>query len=303
MLSLRDLSMNRRLALFSTLLALSLVTVTSQLFSWGFWAHREITRYAIRSLPAEMGTFFTANAESLIARSVEPDNRRYVDSTEGYHHYIDIDRYGTFPFEELPRSYDEAVEKFGKTTVDTNGRVPWRIVEFTGRLSAAMKRGDRNSIIFFASNLSHYIADAHVPLHTTENYDGQFTNQKGIHARWESRIPERYGKGFNLQPAEVEHIADQLDHAFRIVLESFPLVDSVLQFDRQVREGMKDSEAFRRVERRGRTEFEFSDAYYARYYELVGPSVRRRMQDSVRRVASFWYTAWVDAGKPELPAR
>jgi hypothetical protein len=291
--------MKRFLALVS--FAVAFLVVSGDLWSWGFWAHREIHRHAITSLPKDMRPFFDENADTLIARSVEPDTRRSVDSAEAYYHYIDIDRYGKYPFEALPRDYDRAVATFGKATVDTNGTIPWRIADFTRRLSDAMRRSDRRAILFFASNLGHYIADAHVPLHTTENYDGQLTNQRGIHARWESRIPERFGKQFGLGPEPVEYIHDPLAKAFDIVLESFPLVDSVLHYDWKAREGLRASEVYRKIERRGRTELEFSDAYYDRYYQLVGRIVRQRMKDSIRRVASYWYTAWVDAGKPELP--
>ena len=41
-----------------------------------------------------------------------------------------------------------------------------------------------------AADLGHYLADAHVPLHTTGNYNGQRTNQTGIHALWETHNVE-----------------------------------------------------------------------------------------------------------------
>ncbi len=296
--------MERKTTLLLALAVCVLVLLlSSAVFGWGFWAHREIHKYAIRSLPDELRSFFVENADTIIAKAVEPDQRRFTDPREAAYHFIDIDRYGQYPFNELPRSFDEAVKKFGRATVDSNGTVPWRIVEFTHKLSDAMRRRNAREIIFYSSNLGHYIADAHVPLHTTENYDGQLTDQKGIHARWESRLSEKFGAEYQLGPETVEYIADPLAKAFEIVLESYRLVDSVLALDREVRMEIPQADLLKAVQRRGRTEYEFSDQYYVRYHQKLHGMVERRMKDSIRRVASFWYTAWVDAGKPNLASR
>lgn len=293
--------MQRKKIVLSTLTVCTLLLLlSSAVFGWGFWAHREIHKYAIRSLPKEMRLFFDENADTIIAKAVEPDQRRFSDPTEAPYHYIDIDRYGKYPFSELPRSLDEAVKKFGRARVDSNGTVPWRIVELTRKLSEAMKRKNARDIVFYASNLGHYIGDAHVPLHTTDNYDGQLTDQQGIHSRWESRLPEKFGTHYQLGPEQVEYISDPLAMAFEIVLESYRLVDSVLALDREVRKEIPQADLMKAVQRRGRTEYEFSGRYYTLYHQKLNGMVERRMKDSIRRVASFWYTAWVDAGKPDL---
>ena len=286
--------------LLSLLVLISVLLVVSYTFGWGFWAHKEIHRYAIQSLPPEMRNFFGAMADSIIARSVDADRRRNFDKNEAPYHYIDIDRYGTYPFAELPRNYDEAVKKFGKERVDTNGTVPWRIASLTERLSDAMKRKDRKSTIFHIVNLGHYIADAHVPLHSTENYDGKMTNQPGLHARWESQLPERFGSSYRFAPSNVEYISDPLATAFAIILESYERVDSVLQLDLKAKEGIPESELVTTKQERGRTVYIYSDKYYDRYNSLLKGMVERRTKDSVKRVASYWYTAWVNAGKPDL---
>jgi hypothetical protein len=294
--------MNRKKFFFIPLVvSATLLLLSSAVFAWGFWAHREINKQAIALLPPEMRQFFDENADTIIARAVEPDVRRSTDPQEAPYHFIDIDRYGTYPFNELPRSQDEAIKKFGKATVDSNGTVPWRIVEFTRKLSDAMKRKDAHRIIFFASNLGHYVADAHVPLHTTENYDGQLSNQKGIHSRWESRLPEKFGKAYSLGTGKVEYIRDLLQYSFDVVLESYRCVDSVLALDLEVRKELSPADLMKTVQRRGRTEEEMSEQYYSLYHQKLNGMVERRMNEAIRRVASYWYTAWVDAGKPQLP--
>jgi hypothetical protein len=293
--------MNRRTIILSLLLFYStLLFLTRDSLGWGSRAHPEIHRHAVRVLPADMKAFFERHADTLAARSVEPDLHRRADSLEAYYHYIDIDRYGAYPFRELPRSYAEAVKKFGKATVDTNGTLPWRIAEFTGRLSDAMKRKDETEILYYATYLGHYVSDAHVPLHTVENYDGQLTNQKGLHARWESRIPEMFGENFRYDVGAPYRMEDPLASAFGIVLESHLLADSVLALDMEAREGIPEQELMKMVERRGRMELQMSEKYYARYYKLLNGMVERQLAASARRVASYWYTAWVDAGKPDL---
>ena len=291
----------RPLAFVASVVVVVILLCSRESFGWGFWAHKEIHRYAIRSLPVEMKAFFEANAEEIVERSIEPDERARTDRlVEGPYHFIDIDRYGAFPFKELPRSYDEAVKKFGKATVDSNGTVPWRIADFTAKLTDAMKRKDKKDILFYVANLGHYVADVNVPLHTVENYDGQLSDQRGIHSRWESRIPEMFGRKFNLKAEAVEHIKDPLDFAFTMVLESNRMADTVLAADKKAKEGIPESELFKVTERRGRTEYQYSDRYYGRFNQFLNGMVERRMNNSIRRVASYWYTAWVNAGKINL---
>ena len=272
----------------------------SPLLGWGFWAHREINKMAIASLPGPLRQFFEQHADSIIARSVEPDLRRRWDKEEGFTHYIDIDRYGKYPFKDLPRSYDLAVRKFGKGFVDSNGTVPWRIVEFTKGLTKAFRDRDTAAIVFYASNLGHYVADAHVPLHTTENYDGQMTDQKGVHWRWESGIPERYGSTFHLVPQHAEFLADPLGAAFDAVLESYEKVDSVLSLDREALAQTPEKDRYVQKTVRGRVVNEYSGEYFRRYDRLLKGMVERQMNEAIDAVASYWYTAWVNAGKPEF---
>lgn len=268
--------------------------------AWGFVSHRQVNEQAIRSLSGGVAAFFLAHADTIAAWSVKPDQRRWSDTTEGPKHFIDIDRYGASPFKELPRNRAEADRKYGRRTVDTNGTVPWVIADLTDSLADAMRRRNGLAMIRLAADLSHYIADAHVPLHATSNYDGQLSNQKGLHARWESRLPERFGSSFRLTPQAVRPIADPVIEAFRIVLESERLVDSVLLADRGAREGIPPEQLTRKRERRGREELEYAPEYYDRFYERLNGMVERRLQSAIASVASYWTAAWERAGRPDV---
>ncbi|MCI0561977.1 MAG: hypothetical protein MN733_26110 [Nitrososphaera sp.] len=288
--------------LASILLLLSALFVLSSpmLFSWGYWAHREIHRHAIEALPEGPKAFFQHHADSIVSRSIEPDERRWVDSLEAYYHYIDIDRYGAHPFNELPREYNAAVKKFGKAYVDTTGTAPWRIADFTAKLSDAMRRNDAEAIQLYASNLGHYVADINVPLHTVVNYDGQLTGQKGIHSRWESHLPSRYGKTYKLGAKNPEYIKNPLTTAFDIILESYQSADKLLALDLETQKEIPKEKLYTYIIRDSVQVRVFSDEYYERYQNKLGSMVEERMNRSIHWVASYWYTAWVDAGKPKL---
>lgn len=267
---------------------------------WGFWAHIEIHRHAITALPAGVREFFSAHADSIVEKSVVPDLRRQEDDREQYYHYIDIDRYGAYPFTELPRVLAAAEAKYGADSVQKNGLVPWRVADLQGRLSEAMKTKNARNIVHYAADLGHYVADIHMPLHTTENYDGQLTGQVGIHWRFETAVPERYGKDYDLATGQAEYIDDPLAYTFKLILESYAFVDSVLIADRQAKEGIPERELFEVVTRNGRKEYHYSPLYYGRFNAALNGLPERRMRAAVHRLASFWYTAWVDAGEPKL---
>lgn len=292
--------MYRKIGVVCTaVMALLLASVEAS--GWGFWAHKRITGEAITLLPAGMAQFFQANREELINRSVEPDVARREDSLEQYNHYLDFDYYGEYPFADFPRSHAKAVEKYGEDTIRVYGLLPWKMAEFTERLSRAMKSGEREKIIEAAVYLAHYVEDAHVPLHTTLNYDGQLTDQKGIHSRFESRIPEMYGAAYRFAlPDRIEPVEDPLSLAFTIILESYTFVDSILSADRGAKQRVPPGRLTYTVERDGRQSVRYSDEYYAEFNTLLADLPRRRAEAATVAVARYWYTAWLQAGKPSL---
>ena len=73
-----------------------------------------------------------------------------------------------------------------------HGVLPYHLQQMQWRLTKAFEKKDIPLILRLSAEMGHYIGDAHVPLHTSKNYNGQLTNQVGIHAFWESRIPELF---------------------------------------------------------------------------------------------------------------
>jgi hypothetical protein len=165
--------------------------------SWGFFAHQRINKLAVFILPGDMIGFYKNNIAFLTDHAVDADKRRYSDTAEAPRHFIDADRYGEHPFDSIPEKWKDAEAKFSKAILQENGIVPWQIERTYYSLIKAFQMRDSIRILRLSADLGHYIADAHVPLHTTENYNGQLTNQYGIHGLWESRLIELQAENYN----------------------------------------------------------------------------------------------------------
>lgn len=270
------------------------------LSSWGYHAHQRINRLAIFILPKAMTGFYRANIGFITEHAISPDKRRYVDSTEAPKHFLDADHYGKKPFINIPRRWRDAEKKYSADTLNKYGTVPWAIQSQYYRLVEAFKKHDTTAILNASSYLGHYVADAHVPLHLHSNHDGQLTNQQGIHALWESRIPELFSSGYNCYAGKVRYIENPLDEAFKICRTSFSEADSVLRLERQLSRTFPALKKYAMVTRGKRKVKDYSVPYSAAYQKLLGGMVQRRMRSAVLSVSSFWFSAWVDAGQPDL---
>lgn len=277
------------------------VVVVVFTLGWGFWAHPVISKEAVGLLPEPLKNFYSANVDYLSKHSSDPDIRRNEDKNEGYYHYIDIDKYGKYPNFDIPHSYDAAVKKYGADTVMKNGVVPWRVGWITDSLTAAMKSGNVAEVLHFSTDLSHYVADMHVPLHATENYDGQMTGNIGVHARWESGIPEHFGSTYNFTGIDsASYIENPVEHAFGIIMHSYSLIGKVFGADSLARSEIPKDQLYRVEERGGRKTYIYSEDYYTKFNSALDGMVESQMRKAAKEVASYWYTAWVNAGKPKF---
>ncbi len=283
-----------------TLILLFLYLGTTASPPWGFWAHKRINRIAVFTLPEEMLGFYKHHIEYITANAVNPDKRRYSTAGEAPRHYIDIDHYGTYPFDSVPRRWDDAVAKFTEDTLLAYGIVPWHVNRMSWWLTDAFKERDAAKILRLSTELGHYIADAHVPLHTTENYNGQLTNQIGIHGFWESRIPELFGDDYDYFVGKAHYIDKPLEEIWDIVLESHRLVDSVLSLEKNLRAEFPSDQVYSYEQRGNVTTKVYSLTYTKAYDDRMNDMVERRLRDSVIDLGSFWFTAWVNAGQPDL---
>jgi hypothetical protein len=278
-----------------------LVLVNRKTFSWGFYAHRQINNYAVFLLPPEMMVLYKPNTVFVTEHAVDPDKRRYVVADEGPRHYIDIDHYGKYPYESLPHKWEDAVQKYSADSLKRYGIVPWWIQTMLLRLTNAFKAKDQIKILKYSAEIGHYIADAHVPLHACSNHNGQFSNQHGIHGFWESRIPELLAeKEWDFFIGKAAYLSNPLEFTWKRVLESAAAADSVLRFEKKLSASFQADKKYSFEERNGVVIRQYSSDYTMAYNKMLNNMVERRMRQSIYAVASFWYTAWVNAGQPDL---
>jgi hypothetical protein len=275
---------------------LCLVFSASLARGWGFEAHRMINRAAVSALPADMRAFVEPHLEALAAHAVDPDLWKN-DPDERPRHYIDLelgDASGP-PFSALPRTYGAAVAALGADSVKVMGLLPWRIASYFEKLVAALENPTDSTLVVMAA-LGHYVADAYMPLHTTVNYDGQFTGNRGIHFRFEWWMIEQNRRKIKLEPVLMPWVYDPLDVAWRIILRSHEDVDTLLNADTAVRAAFRQPH----VNEMGRG---IADPEYdQRIWERLGGIAVCRMSRAAEAVAGYWYAAWLRAGKPDLRA-
>lgn len=247
-----------------------------------------------------MSGFYRSNIEYITEHAISADKRRYVDSSEAPKHFLNADHYGKNPFGVIPQNWYDAAIKYSADTLKKYGTVPWTIQLNYYELVKAFKEHDTTRILSTSANLGHYIADAHVPLHLTQNYNGQLTNQTGVHALWESRIPELFGNNYNYYVGKARYIEPPLAEAFKICRSSFKSADTVLRFERLLNKVYPPNKKYEMVQHGNKMVRDYSVAYAAAYQKMLKGMVQRRMRSAILAVGSYWYSAWVDAGQPDL---
>jgi hypothetical protein len=181
------------------------------------------------------------------------------------------------------------------------GTVPWWVQTMLYKLTEAFKEKQQARILKLSAEIGHYIADAHVPLHANSNHNGQFTDQRGIHGFWESRIPELLAeKEWDFFIGKADYIKNPGDFIWQRVLESAKAADSVLLFEKELSKTFPSDQKFSFEERNGITIRQYSSAFSIAYDKKLNGMIERRMRQSIYAIASFWYTAWVNAGQPDL---
>jgi hypothetical protein len=259
-------------ALLLTILFLALPSS----FGWGENAERMIVDKAVDTLPDEMLPFFQANRSFLMQHVTDPlqsEARLPAEQPKGF---IALDHYGPFPFSALPRTYTAAVAKYGRRSIDAHGVLPWQIGLYSKKLTDA----------FHARNWEDARLSAALdPFKSTLNSDGVLSSQQGVNERFGVGLVDRYQRFFYMKPNEAAFIRDPTDHAFEISLDAHSWVESILLADRRAHEGLSG----------------YTSEYYDRFYAQAGAVLIRQLSDASTDLGSYWMTAWINAGRPQLP--
>jgi hypothetical protein len=344
-------------------------------FPWGFFGHRLINRVAVYTIPTEMMPWYKPHIDYLSEHAVDPDKRRYASRHEAVRHYIDLDHWGTLPFDHLPVYWDQALalnlelqqiheedttynllpvpssqwkdslEDFSarlalvrkhylrqyyedeatiscdsfrllfpdmpcdttvpiliKNVFAEHGIVPYHLQAMQRRLTDAFRDSDHERVLRVSAELGHYIADACVPLHTTSNYNGQLTGQDGIHAFWESRIPELFAiEEFDMLVGTATYISEPAIYFRELVLSSHREVDKVLAIEKELRQTFPEDQQYCFEDKSNQVVRTPCAAYAAAYHLAMNNMVEDRFRVAVKALGDAWYTAWVDAGQPPCP--
>lgn len=265
--------------------AAALCLFPSTAAAWGNSAQRLIVNKAIDTLPPDVRAYFDANRGFLGQHVTDPFDLLAKNPIERRNQFLYLERYGRFPYDSLPRSYRGALTKFGKVKLDAGGLLPWQIGVYSEKLTNALKAGHWDEARINAAFLAYYVAQAHDPFNTTENFDGHFSSQLGVNARFGTRLVDRFSSFFPLRPNDAFFIADPTDRAFESCLNAHSWLEQILLADRRARAGLPD----------------YTDEYYDRFYSQAAAILVRQLSDASTDVGSYWMTAWINAGRPALP--
>lgn len=269
----------------SFFLSVSILALAFTLISWGSTGHYKINTASGLSFNSEMAQF-NVWVSLLAEHASDADIRKAWDPDEGPKHYIDIDNYPEFLSSgHIPTTLDSAIALHGSNFVYDNGILPWATLTSFDSLQACFERQDWEMAVLFAADLGHYIADGHMPMHITRNYNGQFTGNTGIHSRYESGMVNTYISQFIYEGSEPAMIGDVTNFVFDYLYETYPFVDSILA---------ADDYAYALA---GNTN---SSTYKQALWEKTESFTIPLFSRSSHALATLIYTAWVNAGSPDM---
>jgi hypothetical protein len=257
----------------------------SRTFAWGASAQKIVVNKAVDTLPPDVRPFFDANRALLVLHVTDPLEAKSTNPTEKHNHFLYLDKYGRFPYTALPRTYKAAVGKYGKSKLESTGLLPWQIGVYNAKLTEALKLGKWDEAKLDAAILAGYVSEAHDPFNTTENFDGHLTLQNGINERFGITLIDRFSSFFPMRPNDASFISDPTDHAFESCLSAHSWLETILLADRNARLAGKS----------------YDDEYFDRFYNLTAATLIRQLSDAATDIGSYWLTAWINAGRPQLP--
>ena len=285
--------------LFSQVLSLQIcLFYTFHAYSWGFYAHKRINHLAVFTLPESMNRLYKRHIRTIESLSVLPDQRRHTLDEEAARHYIDLDQYELKQIAYL--TFEKASLIYTKDTLQQHGIVPWIIPIMKNRLKQAFSNRDTLLVIKLSAELGHYIADAHVPLHTTSNYDGQKTNQVGIHAFWESKIPEMLQADLEDWSAPAHYIPDLQKETWDWILQAQTHVKTLLVQEAELNARTKPHAKYIFLKKGSLLTKTYAPAYAKEYHKLLNHQIETQFNEAIQHVGNVWYSAWLEAGQPDF---
>ena len=270
-------------------------------WGWGYDAHRLVNGHAVDITPGPLGDFLRAHREGIVALAVEADERKSNDPTERYKHYVDFELFENPPTAAIPLDRGMAEARYTVEGMTKGGTLLWVLPEVVLSLKDALAAGDWDRYLVQAADLGHYLADGHQPLHTTVNFDGQETGNRGVHYMFESVMTERHLDEYVLPTAPLPAIGDVPADIFAWLMESFDQVETIIAGDLAARAELSP-ELQELVALGYHADLEAIPAvYFERLYKETGALAQVRLEQAAVRLAALWLWAWSEAGSPTPP--
>ena len=246
--------------------------------AWSTPVHQAVTEKAIGTLPKPLKAFYEAHRLEIPSLGPEAEL-----PGEGVERRFALDHLQPFPFADLPRTEAALRDAFGDSGKDV-GRLPWLILESHQRLVEAFRSGDKTRILAESDLLSQLVADLHNPLALSDNSDGQKTDQHGLWVRFTIKLPEAMRNRLKLDP-DAAHLLDQPQaFVFSMINATYVWLDNLLYEEELAKRGKSG----------------YGEIYFDDLAVRVGPLLRQLLSQAAGHAGSYWYTAWTEAGRPDL---
>ncbi len=264
-----------------------LISLSFIFISWGSKGHYAINNKCPESFPTTMNAF-KVWADSLDLHASDADNRKSSDPNESPKHYIDLENYSEFISKgRIASTYDSIITIHGSSFVVSNGTLPWATRSIYDTLKVAFKQLNWHKAMLCASDLGHYVADGFMPLHLSANYDGQKTNQKGIHSRYESDLVYYYLSNLtNYSGFQLNYISNVNKYIFNYIYTNQHYVDSLLNADNYA----------------VKIDATYSTPYYSALWSKT-QFTTSLFKNASHSLAELIYSAWLDAGSPPFGSK
>lgn len=234
-----------KIGLCCLLLALLMPAVVAQtqgVYAWSWGTHRAVALEAIELLPEDIKPFFSTNVAIIREWSVMPDVLKGSDWYEQYRHWYHVD---------VPHGEERYSE----------GVLPWAVEYYFEEMVQAFRGENWTGAAQLAGRISHYIADASMPLHATKYYNGK-------HVPFEREVDAHLSELYIASPGYVPRVLDDVfDATMQLLRESYGYSQEV------------------------RTELYYVSLWTPRLKEITEGQLRA----AVRLTADIWYTANVRA--------
>jgi len=255
--------------------ALVLVLAAPRALAFGPAAHQLVADKAIDVLPGGLKSFYKAHRLEMKALALEPE---FPD--EGADRRFPVDRVMPFPFLDFtPRE-----RAFAAAAGEFPGRLPWLIQESYARLVEAFKARDKARILDESDALAGLVTDYSNPLAVTDNADGQKTEMHGLFVRFSAKLPEAMQRRLKFDAEAARFLDAPDDYVASMLRGTYVWVDNVLYAEALAKRGQAG----------------YGDSYFEALERRAGHILKDRLSQAATDASSYWYTAWTNAGRPEL---